>query len=219
MNQSKQFPELKNQTGFLNDSLIKLTSKVEFNVTHNKMLETQISQLAQQIASSSQPNGTFPGQTETNPKGQLNDVTLRNGRQLEDPVVKTKASQVEKESNEPQGDETKVESENPNAPPPYKPKISFPQRFAKSKLDYQFRKFVEMLNKPYINVSFTEALFQMTSYAKFLKEILSNKRKIEEDETMNITKDAPPPYKPKISFPQRFAKFKLDYQFRKPLWE
>jgi len=46
MGQSKQLQELKNQTGFLNDSLVKLTSKVDSIATHNKMLETQISQVA-----------------------------------------------------------------------------------------------------------------------------------------------------------------------------
>ena len=73
--------------------------------------------------------------------------------------------------------------------PPYKPKTPFPQRFVKSKLDEKFRIFVEMLNKLYINVPFTEVLTQMSSYAKFLKEILSNKRKIEEDETVNLTEE------------------------------
>ncbi|KEH26277.1 hypothetical protein MTR_6g049180 [Medicago truncatula] len=45
MEQSKQFQELKNQTEFLNDSLVKLTSKVESIATHTRMLETQISQV------------------------------------------------------------------------------------------------------------------------------------------------------------------------------
>jgi len=49
MDQSKQFQELKNQTGFLNDSIVKLTSKVDSISTHQKMLETQISQVAQQV--------------------------------------------------------------------------------------------------------------------------------------------------------------------------
>jgi len=53
MDQSKQFQELKNQTGFLNDSLVKLTSKVDSIATHTKMLETQISQVAQQVSTSS----------------------------------------------------------------------------------------------------------------------------------------------------------------------
>jgi len=68
MDQSKQFQELKNQTGFLNDSFVKLISKVDSIATHTKMLETQISQVAQQVAISSQTPGVFPSQTETNPK-------------------------------------------------------------------------------------------------------------------------------------------------------
>jgi len=54
MNQSKQLQELKNQTGFLNDSLTKLNAKVDSIATHNKIIETQISQVAQQVATSSQ---------------------------------------------------------------------------------------------------------------------------------------------------------------------
>jgi len=45
MDQSKQFQELKNQTGFFNDSLVKLTSKVDSIATHTKMVETQISEI------------------------------------------------------------------------------------------------------------------------------------------------------------------------------
>jgi len=41
MDQSKHYEELKNQTGFLKDSLTKLTSKADSIATHNKMLETQ----------------------------------------------------------------------------------------------------------------------------------------------------------------------------------
>jgi outer membrane murein-binding lipoprotein Lpp len=68
MNQSKQLQELKNQTGFPNDSLSKLNTKVDSIATHTKILETQISQVAQQVATSSQTPGVFPGQTEANPK-------------------------------------------------------------------------------------------------------------------------------------------------------
>jgi len=50
---------------------------------------------------------------------------------------------------------------------------------AKAKLEQQFGKFREVLKKVHINISFTNALSQMPSYAKFLKEILSNKRKLE----------------------------------------
>ncbi|XP_075109108.1 uncharacterized protein LOC142180904 [Nicotiana tabacum] len=47
-------------------------------------------------------------------------------------------------------------------------------------LDKQFSKFLDILKQLYINIPFTEALTQMPSYAKFLKEIMSSKRKLEE---------------------------------------
>ena len=82
--------------------------------------------------------------------------------------MKTKKNEGEIESEKTQSEKAIGDSENPIVSPPNKPKIPFPQRFAKSKLDEQFRKFVP----------FTEVLSQMSSYEKFLKEILSNKRKI-----------------------------------------
>ena len=90
MNKPKHLQELKSQTGFLNNSLVKLTSKVTFIATHTKMLETQILQVAQQVATSSQTPGVFSSQTKTNRKGYINAITLRDGKQLEDPIVKFK---------------------------------------------------------------------------------------------------------------------------------
>jgi len=46
-----------------------------------------------------------------------------------------------------------------------------------------------MLKKIYINVPFTEALSQMPLYAKKLKDILSKKRKIEDNETIALTRE------------------------------
>jgi hypothetical protein len=69
-----------------------------------------------------------------------------------------------------------VESEKSSVPPPHKPKIRFPQRIVKSKLDEQFKKFVELLKKTYINIHFIDVPSQMPSYAKkkiernFIKE-------------------------------------------------
>jgi len=40
------------------------------------MLETQISQVAQQVATSSQTPGVFPGQTEANLKAHVNAISL-----------------------------------------------------------------------------------------------------------------------------------------------
>jgi len=140
LDQTRHNQEFKIQAENLNDSLVRLSSKVDSFCTHNKMLETQIPQVVQQVASSSQTSGIFPSQPEANLKGQMNDITLRNGRQLEDPVVKTKTTEVEVESEKPRSEKLVVESEEPNTPPPYKPKIHFPQGF-----DKQFRKFIEII--------------------------------------------------------------------------
>ncbi|XP_016475700.1 uncharacterized protein LOC107797337 [Nicotiana tabacum] len=48
------------------------------------------------------------------------------------------------------------------------------------KLDSQFAKILEILKQIHINIPSTDALLQMPSYTKFLKEILSRKRKLEE---------------------------------------
>lgn len=44
--------------------------------THNKILETQISQVAQQQAEIAAPTGVFPGQPQSNLKGHANAITL-----------------------------------------------------------------------------------------------------------------------------------------------
>ncbi|KEH44557.1 hypothetical protein MTR_1g117040 [Medicago truncatula] len=90
MNQNKQLQEMKNQTGFMNDSLSKLTTKVDSIATHTKMLKTQISQVAQQVATSSQTPGVFPGQTETNPKAHVNAISC-GGSKLEETVAQAKS--------------------------------------------------------------------------------------------------------------------------------
>ena len=82
-----------------------------------------------------------------------------------------------------------LKDSNVTSPKHYNPPLPFPQTMAKAKLDLQFGKLLEVLKKLYINIPFTEALSQMPSYAKFLKEILSNKRKLEEYETVALTEE------------------------------
>jgi len=72
---------------------------------------------------------------------------------------------------------------------PYVLPLPFPQRIAKAKLDQQFGKFLKVLQKLYINIPFTDALSQMSSYAKILKDILCNKRKQEEHKTVAFTEE------------------------------
>ncbi|XP_020249345.1 uncharacterized protein LOC109826740 [Asparagus officinalis] len=166
--------------------------------THNKMLETQITQLGQNASSFSRPSGMLHGQPEMNPRGHVNAITLRRRKQYEGPKMKEKdgvdGHQNEKNENVINVDnetqtEEKEEVEKYMSPAPYKPPLPFPQRLAKAKLEKQFRKFLNILKKLHINIPFTEVISQMPSYDKFLKEILSNKRKLEEYKTVALTEE------------------------------
>ena len=67
--------------------------------------------------------------------------------------------------------------------------IPYPQRLKKRKLDKQFTKFLEVFKKLHINIPFADALKQMPIYVKFMKGILSNKRRLSDFETVNLTEE------------------------------
>ncbi|XP_022843147.1 uncharacterized protein LOC111366672 [Olea europaea var. sylvestris] len=165
-----------------------------------KNLETQMGQMA--ISITGRTPGNLPSNTEINPKEHAKAITTRSGIQL--PEIHVKRSVVSKESTPTADDEIveqtgqttgNVGKENSNtsrdAIPinPHEPPIPFPQRLKKHKLDQQYSKFLEVFKKFHINIPFAETLVQMPSYAKFLKDILYNKRKIEEHETVMLTEE------------------------------
>ena len=71
--------------------------------------------------------------------------------------------------------------------PAYTPSVPFPQRLQKSRRKERFSKFLDIFKKIEINIPFAEVISQMPLYAKFLKEILSKKRKIAEEGIVNLT--------------------------------
>ncbi|KAJ9180959.1 hypothetical protein P3X46_009139 [Hevea brasiliensis] len=157
------------------------------------MLENQI---AQQTSSSSEAGGKLPSQPEMNPREHCKVVALRSGRTLVQPEVESieetvekSKDQAEKKEEEAKKDKEEEARKTKKLPEPYQPPLHFPQKFQKAKLDKQFGKFLEVLQKLYINIPFTEALSQMPSYAKFLKEILSKKRKLEDYGTGALTEE------------------------------
>ncbi|XP_073121149.1 uncharacterized protein [Henckelia pumila] len=150
-----------------------------------KNLENQIGQLAKSISSRDQ--GTLPSDTEKNPKEQVKAIELRSGKTVE-PEPKS-----EKEPETVTSEKTSGKSSILTPPPTSQSKIvvppPFPAALKKAKLDSQFGKFLEVFKKLNINIPFADALMQMPSYAKFLKEILSNKRKLEEHAMISLTKN------------------------------
>ncbi|XP_070020861.1 uncharacterized protein [Nicotiana sylvestris] len=65
--------------------------------------------------------------------------------------------------------------------------LPFPQKLYREKLDKQFERYLDVLKQVNVNLPFTKVLSQMPAYTKFLKEILTKKRKIEETSVVKIT--------------------------------
>nr|XP_048319557.1 uncharacterized protein LOC125418899 [Ziziphus jujuba var. spinosa] len=177
-----------------------------------KSLEHQIGQLANQIKGKSV--GKFPSDTEANLR-ECKAITTRSGKVYQGPTPSNSVSQekmVDKESSKVEevkddqanegdedfsfnGDLKKKESTKvclgsipftnnlPLLPTP----LPYPQRFRKKNLDSQFAKFLEIFKKIHINILFADALEQMPNYAKLMKELMSNKRKWDDNETVKLT--------------------------------
>ena len=56
----------------------------------------------------------------------------------------------------------------------------------KAKMDDQFGKFVEVIQKLYINIPLLDAI-QVPSYAKYLRDILNNKRPLPTTKVIKVT--------------------------------
>ena len=72
------------------------------------------------------------------------------------------------------------QNEEKSVSPEYKPRVPYPNATRKDRSDEQFGKFLKLLKKLHINLPFIEALSQMPNAMKFLKELLANKRKLDE---------------------------------------
>ncbi|XP_061336688.1 uncharacterized protein LOC133283794 [Gastrolobium bilobum] len=174
-------------------------------------LETQIGQLSRQFNERTQ--GTFPSNTDVNPNAHCKAITTRSGIVIE-PVIKpsvekkkAEGSAIEEEKEKevdkepaaekavPEKKEFKWEKkkaqerqEKPLELSPYA-KIPYPQRFREEIKKQQYSKFLDIFKKLQINIPFAEALENMPNYAKFMKDLLSKKRKLKECETVTLTEE------------------------------
>ncbi|CAN6720525.1 unnamed protein product [Malus baccata var. baccata] len=75
----------------------------------------------------------------------------------------------------------------PSDKPPYKPPLPFPQREQQRSKDQQCIEFMKTLAKVQINLPLLDAIKQIPSYAKFLKELCSKKKNFLEYEKVILT--------------------------------
>ncbi|XP_057745061.1 uncharacterized protein LOC130962921 [Arachis stenosperma] len=177
-------------------------------------LERQIGQLFKQAVierlTISLPSDTIP-----NPKEECKAIQLRSGRTLvndkeankkpmendktssreeaildkknqeepkqkeEEPQSSRKGKQVREEPSQEQRKEVKA----------YTPPLPYPQRLQKELKDQQFPNFLEVFKKLEINIPLAKALEQMPLYAKFIKELINQKRSWHEKEIVLLTEE------------------------------
>ncbi|XP_044489283.1 uncharacterized protein LOC123213766 [Mangifera indica] len=199
-----------NEQGDAQDEAIRqLTTKVDQLATHNKMLEVQLGQQAS--TSNSREIGKLSSQPQ-NLREHCKAIVTRSGKQLGEPISKVENELDEQKDIEKSSEEDTLEKkvegniqealEKQVPSKTYSTPLPFPHRFQKAKLDQQFGKFLDVFKQIHLNVPFMEAITQMSTYAKFLKDILSNKMKLEEFEMVALLKECSAILQNKL--PQKF---------------
>ncbi|GJV09090.1 reverse transcriptase domain-containing protein [Tanacetum coccineum] len=138
-------------------------------------LETKFDRLADK--QSGRPSGSLPSNTQPNPKAHNSKAYQPPDDEDDEPTPQTK-------------------TQNPKSvketllPKPYKPKIMYPQRLRKEKMEAQYGKTLDMICVFRINVPLIDVLARMPNYGKFVKELISNKHKIKQISTTFLSDES-----------------------------
>jgi hypothetical protein len=163
-------------------------------------LEIQVGQLASHLGE--RDKGKLPSQPVNNPKactiGNSSTqehahaiVTLRSGRRVDNHVAEPKvdheaepttdlARQEGKESDKKETTDVEPSTVTPmdNDPPrSFVPKAPYLERLRAPKKNAQFAEILEVFKQVQINIPFLDAIQQVPSYVKFLKDLVTIKRK------------------------------------------
>ncbi|XP_075087857.1 uncharacterized protein LOC142169835 [Nicotiana tabacum] len=130
-------------------------------------LERQMGQLAS--TQNTRPVGVLPSDTEANPK----------------------PTTIESESEKPRESEKPAEEAVDEKPPPLvaRPPLPFPQRFQNMKDNATYKTFLDILKQVQINILLVDILQEVSKYAKCIKYIVANKRRLTEFETVALTEE------------------------------
>ncbi|XP_020215415.1 uncharacterized protein LOC109799279 [Cajanus cajan] len=170
------YPSMHERTSKLDETLnqfmqVSMNNQKNTEASINN-LEVQVGQLAKQLADMS--GGPFSANSKTNPKEYCQAITTRSGKVVGSDVgVSEKNEKKENvELREVEEECEKNEEEN--------------DKNESKEKERQFLRFLDIIKKLQINIPFTEAMEQMPTYARFMKELLTKKRKILKEETMEL---------------------------------
>ncbi|XP_061369400.1 uncharacterized protein LOC133312239 [Gastrolobium bilobum] len=160
----------------------------------------------------------MPSDTVINPREHYNAITTWSGKVIEPHDKPTKVDKKAPMEEKTKEEETKEENTRKEKAPNYDDvtyiggainrnkrtakklssgfsqpdlyaKAPYPLRQKQDKEKQQYSKFMEMFKKLQINISFSEALENMSLYAKFMKGLLSNRHKLIKMETLALTEE------------------------------
>lgn len=169
----------------INTKIESLSSSVKNQLSFNKMIETQLAQIT----------AALPVKLEkTNIYENVKAVTTRGGKSTRDPpnpnhVAGKQKAQQQREST--QNQEPAEEEEEELTPPEYGDSSFLPfqnNKTRKQAVDEQFARFVEMIEKIHVSVPLMDVL-HVPSYAKYIKDIINNKRPLSSTEVVKLTKE------------------------------
>ncbi|KAJ3692957.1 hypothetical protein LUZ60_012052 [Juncus effusus] len=145
-------------------------------------LGTQIAQISSELNQlKTQGSSQLPSQT-LNPRENAGAITLRSGKEIEGSKGNMQG-EGEIEVIKPESEKMK---EKPKEIPPYKPRAPFPSRLAvNTKKDEAERDILEVLKKVEVNIPLLDYIRRFPRYAKFLKDLCTNKRKLNGHEKSN----------------------------------
>ncbi|XP_049368193.1 uncharacterized protein LOC125833085 [Solanum verrucosum] len=112
---------------------------------------------------------------------------FKHGLQLEELAPKKRNTEAVMKESEPKDGEVVAQEER--VQPIVKPPPPFPQKFKKQKEDECFGKFLSLLKQVHINLPLVDVLQGIPRYAKYVKEIMVNKRRLTEYETIELTEE------------------------------
>ncbi|GKD45903.1 hypothetical protein Tco_1270548 [Tanacetum coccineum] len=193
---------------FVKETFMDLKTQLEIVAKNHQAsiqnLETKFDRLADK--QSGRPSGSLPSNTQPNLKAHnskayqppqsrnehVNAVFTRSGKSYnssvnsndqqtnsETPIKFDSDDDDEKPTPQPKIKNPKPVKETP-LPKPYKLKIMYPQCLRKEKMEAQYGKFLDVIRAVRINVPLINVLARIPDYGKFLKELISNKHKIEQ---------------------------------------
>ncbi|KAL5570305.1 hypothetical protein UlMin_026880 [Ulmus minor] len=162
--------------------------------THLKSIESQFSQLATTVGRlKAQGSGKLPSQTVINPKENASAISLRSGKILDEAhkkpikISEEKDLSLEKDDATTPKEDTPPRKVNSNSSIPINvSSLPFPSRFATTKKEEHEKEILETFWKVQVNIPLLDAIKQVPRYAKFLKELCTNKRKLKGNEIVNF---------------------------------